>query len=176
MEIKCIPTYDDVFILRLQDRRSSYKCWQVRWGERDGNKWLKGFSSKSFSDIKCGNEEASLLAAISYASDLIGGSYIYPKPTIEYYKEIDSRNTSGRIGVYPIKQDDRIIYYAAAYGGGKSNRLNVKCFPCRKYGDEKAFAMAVEFRSRWERMSSKGESNRFIVFVRDIYAEITSAS
>jgi len=118
--------------------------WFVR-GYRNGKTF-----SKLFSDRKCGSQEKALEAASSYRQDLHENLENMPKePRAQRVVTQDSRNTTGVLGVCRTtktgpngtKNDCYSVSWRPSPGVQKCTSFSI-----RKYGEEKAFELAVQFR------------------------------
>ncbi|TWU38771.1 AP2 domain protein [Novipirellula aureliae] len=109
-------------------------------------------TSKFFSDIENGGKKKSLTAAKAFRDELESKMASYtPK---ELSKIMRSNNTSGVVGVRLVEEVDhrwpskpKYLYWVAQWSPAKGVR-KTKRFSVEKYGDEKAYKMAVNARKR----------------------------
>lgn len=123
--------------------------WFVR-GYRNGKTY-----SKLFSDRKCGSKTKALKLAKAYRDDLVDELSAIPKvPRQRRIVVTDSRNTTGELGVSRTTK--------VGPNGTKHECFSVswrpepgiqKCtsFSINKYGEKKAFKMAVDHRRKMMR-------------------------
>jgi len=123
--------------------------WFVR-GYRNGKTF-----SKLFSDRKNGGETKALAAAKAFRDDLYGELESIPKkPRKRRIVTSDSRNTTGELGVSRTtkvgpngsRHDCYSVSWRPAPGVQKCTSFSV-----RKYGEKKAFRLAVEHRRKMMR-------------------------
>jgi len=108
---------------------------------------------KAFSDIACGSKSKSLKAAIKFRDACLRdraekGLSIGRKPK-GHHKNPTVRNRTGIVGVHCViktnKDDSPIKYYVSTYYPQKYQHC-VKTFSVNKYGEKRAFKLAVAFR------------------------------
>lgn len=120
--------------------------WFVR-GYRNGKTY-----SKLFSDLKCGGKRKALQMAREYRDKLHEDlEKIPPKPRARRIVFRDSRNTTGVLGVCRTKKKGPNGTVNECYSVSWRPEPGVqKCtsFSIRKYGDKKAFRLAVEHRRK----------------------------
>ncbi len=120
--------------------------WFVR-GYRNGKTY-----SKLFSDRKCGGREEAYETAIKYRDELYNELEQIPsKPRARRIVFRDSRNTTGVLGVSRTKKTDSKGRTTECYSvSWRPAPGKQKCtsFSIRKYGEEKAFELAVALRKQ----------------------------
>ena len=123
--------------------------WFVR-GYRNGKTY-----SKHFSDRKCGGKGKAQKLAKAYRDVLNAELKTIPKkPRKRRIFTIDSRNTTGELGVSrTVKKSpngNTHEYYIAGWRA-EDKKLKRASFSINKYGEEKAFKMAVDHRRKMMR-------------------------
>lgn len=120
--------------------------WFVR-GYRNGKTY-----SRLFSDLKCGGREEALEAARQFRESLYRKLDDIPEtPRARRIVTRDARNRTGVIGVCrTIKKSPNGVQYPCYSVSWRPQRGVQKCtsFSIRKYGEEEAFRLAVEYRRR----------------------------
>ena len=120
--------------------------WFVR-GYRNGKTY-----SRLFSDLKCGGREEALAEARRYRETLRRKLETIPeKPRARRIVTSDARNRTGVIGVCrTIKKSPKGVPHACYSVSWRPQRGLQKCtsFSIRKYGEEEAFRLAVEYRRK----------------------------
>lgn len=120
--------------------------WFVR-GYRNGKTF-----SRLFSDRKCGSTEQALEQARAFRDELFGELAVIPKrPRNRRIVTRDSRNTTGVLGVCRTAKRSPNGTINECYSVSWRPAPGVqKCtsFSIRKYGEKKAFQLAVEHRKR----------------------------
>ena len=118
--------------------------WFVR-GYRNGKTF-----SKLFSDIKCGSKENALEEARTYRNDLHNNLESVPKaPRARRIVTRDSRNSTGVLGVCRTTKKGLKGKLNECYSVSWRPAPGIqKCtsFSIHKYGEKKAFELAVAFR------------------------------
>ena len=120
--------------------------WFVR-GYRNGKTW-----SRLFSDLKCGGKEAALKEARAFRDDLRQKLEKIPaQPRARRIVTRDVRNTTGVLGVCRTAKKSPNGSVNECYSVSWRPSPGVqKCtsFSIRKYGEKKAFQLAVAHRRR----------------------------
>lgn len=99
--------------------------------------------SKHFSDAVHGGKEQALVAARRWRDEVLAS--VEPLSKREYQQIRTQRNTSGVAGVSWTRKDGVELYCRATIRlPGKQDQQ--KCFSVKKYGRERAFALAVQAR------------------------------
>ena len=120
--------------------------WFVR-GYRNGKTW-----SRLFSDMKCGGRRKALEAALSFRDELHGKlDQIPTQPRARRIVTRDARNASGVLGVCRTakKSPNGTVNEVFSVSWRPAPGIQ-KCtsFSIRKYGEKKAFQLAVAHRKR----------------------------
>jgi hypothetical protein len=120
--------------------------WFVR-GYRNGKTW-----SRLFSDIKCGGREQALAEARAFRDELQEQLEALPaEPRARRVVTRDSRNTTGVLGVCRTAKKSPNGTINECYSvSWRPARGVQKCtsFSIRKYGEKRAFQLAVAHRRR----------------------------
>ncbi len=120
--------------------------WFVR-GYRNGRTW-----SRLFSDRKCGGREEALAAARAFRDRLHAELQAQPKaPRARRIVQRDARNTTGVLGVCrTVKKGPGGARYECYSVSWRPEPGKQKCtsYSIRKYGEERAFQLAVAHRQR----------------------------
>ncbi len=107
--------------------------------------------SKLFSDRKFGGREVSLQKALEYRNDLIQRiGKTYPARRVV---NKDSRNKTGVIGVCRTRKRNRNGVYSEYFSVSWSPKYRshrCRMFSVNKYGEQKAFQLACEWRRKME--------------------------
>lgn len=121
--------------------------------------------SKLFSDKKWGSEEGAFEAAVRYRDELIQQLEQMPKkPRKRRVVTRDARNKTGVIGITRCKrknsQGQEVDSYSVSWRPAPGVQ---KCtsFSIRKYGEEKAFKLAVQHRFTELKQAYGEEAARF---------------
>jgi hypothetical protein len=132
--------------------------WFVR-GYRNGKTF-----SRLFSDLKHGGKEAALDEARSFRASLYEDLEKIPaQPRARRVVTRDSRNTTGVIGVCrTTKTGPNGTKHACFSVSWRPERGVQKCtsFSIRKYGEKKAFELAVAHRKQMMKESLEAESGK----------------
>ncbi|QYY34681.1 hypothetical protein [Ruficoccus sp. ZRK36] len=120
--------------------------WFVR-GYRNGKTY-----SRLFSDRKCGGRDEAWQAALSYRDELYSNLEKIPsKPRERRMVYRDSRNTTGILGVSRTRKKDAQGRVSECYSVSwrpKPGQQKCTSFSIRKYGEKKAFDLAVSLRKQ----------------------------
>lgn len=145
--------------------------WFVR-GYRNGKT-----HSKLFSDRKCGGKEISLTRARAYRDELLSNLQEIPqKPRARRVVFRDARNSTGVLGVCRTSKTGLNGQVNECFSVSWRPKPGVqKCtsFSIRKYGEKKAFQLAVEHRKR---MLEEIHGEEMVRAMMKIGQEVRSAS
>lgn len=152
------------------DQRNSSVWVRIGWIKIDGKR--KPWFRKSFSYLKYGGKEKAISAAIKYRDKKIVEfesirKALHLGQKIPFYTGLQKNNKIGRTGVYitdyTIIKRGCLCHYREAVATITINKKRYEITrSCKKYGEEEAINLCIQWRERMENIF-RNKSNRRLI-------------